>query len=372
MYQSEMKEGFIKDYMRSRVIARTSLYSLFRKTEPYERKYNKDCSYFEQDEILTMYREFKAKSIYTLMNYNVILKAYCAWRKYYHHEATTESYEHINIELLKPCIPADSNKFLSREEVTEIEDQLLNYTDKAIIECLWEGISGPSMHDLVSINSSIINHEEKTIRFADGRIVQLTDRLYSLLLKAFNEDEYICYGESLRIKKLFGLDVVVPSLPFPKMTLKEIYQELKTRYGYEIPEAEQVDLTTEAERLVYQLAKDKFNHEFMFVIDFPAEKRAFYHMRDDSGKLMGYDLIWRGVEITSGAQREHRYEKLCQVAKEKGLGDDVKFYLDFFKYGCPPHGGFAIGVDRLTMLLLGVGNVKESMFLFRGPNRLNP
>ena len=95
-------------------------------------------------------------------------------------------------------------------------------------------------------------------------------------------------------------------------------------------------------------------------------------MRDDSGKLMGYDLIWRGVEITTGAQREHRYEKLCQLAKEKGLGDDVKFYLDFFKYGCPPHGGFAIGVDRLTMLLLGVGNVKESMFLFRGPNRLNP
>ena len=178
------------------------------------------------------------------------------------------------------------------------------------------------------------------------------------------------HGEE--IKELFGLDVVVPTLPFPKMTLKEIYQELKTRYGYEIPEAEQVDLTTEAERLVYQLAKDKFNHEFMFVVDFPAEKRAFYHMRDDSGRLMGYDLIWRGVEITTGAQREHRYEKLCQVAKEKGLGDDVKFYLDFFKYGCPPHGGFAIGVDRLTMLLLGIGNVKESMFLFRGPNRLNP
>lgn len=205
MYQSEMKEGFIKDYMRSRVIARTSLYSLFRKTEPYERKYDKDCSYFEQDEILTMYREFKAKSIYTLMNYNVILKAYCAWRRYYHHEATTESYEHINIELLKPCIPADSNKFLSREEVTEIEDQLLNWTDKAIIECLWEGISGPSMHDLVSITSSIVDREKKVIHFTDGREVQLTDRLYSLLLKAFNEEEYICYGESLRIKKLFGL-----------------------------------------------------------------------------------------------------------------------------------------------------------------------
>jgi len=174
------------------------------------------------------------------------------------------------------------------------------------------------------------------------------------------------------IKELFGIELEIPKLPFPKMTLKEIYKELKERYGYEISEAEQVDLTTEAEKLVYKLAKDKFNHEFMFVVDFPAEKRAFYHMRDEFGKLLGYDLIWRGVEITTGAQREHRYENLCKVANEKGLGEDVKFYLDFFKYGCPPHGGFAIGVDRLTMLLLGVNNVKESMFLFRGPTRLNP
>ena len=178
------------------------------------------------------------------------------------------------------------------------------------------------------------------------------------------------HGE--KIKELYGIEIEVPTLPFPKMTLKEIYKELEERYGYSVPEAEKIDLTTEAERLVYKLARDKFNHEFMFVVDFPADKRAFYHMRDENGKLLGYDLIWRGVEITTGAQREHRYENLCNVAKEKGLGEDVKFYLDFFKYGCPPHGGFAIGVDRLTMLLLGVNNVKESMFLFRGPTRLNP
>ena len=110
----------------------------------------------------------------------------------------------------------------------------------------------------------------------------------------------------------------------------------------------------------------------MFVNEFPAEKRPFYHMRDENGILQGYDLIWKGMEITSGAQREHRYDKLLTAAKEKGLGEDVKFYLEFFKYGCPPHGGFAIGVDRLTMLILGVPTIKESQFLFRGPNRLNP
>ena len=174
------------------------------------------------------------------------------------------------------------------------------------------------------------------------------------------------------IKNLFGQDIMIPTLPFPQMRLADIYQELEERYGYKVDDKEKNDLTTEAERLVYRLAKDKFNHEFMFVTDYPAEKRAFYHMRDDKGILQGFDLIWRGVEITSGAQREHRYDALCKVAKEKGLGEDVKFYLDFFKYGCPPHGGFAIGVDRLTMLLLDIPSVKESMFLFRGPNRLNP
>ena len=115
-----------------------------------------------------------------------------------------------------------------------------------------------------------------------------------------------------------------------------------------------------------------YGSEFLFVTDFSASKRAFYHMRDENGTPLGYDLIWRGTEITTGAQREHRYEVLKKQALEKGLGEDVKFYLEFFRYGCPPHGGFAVGVDRLTMLLLGLDHIREAMFLFRSPNRLNP
>jgi aspartyl-tRNA synthetase len=175
-----------------------------------------------------------------------------------------------------------------------------------------------------------------------------------------------------KVEELFGSKIVVPKTPFPKMKLSDVYAELETRYGYKVDEKEKTDMTTEAEKLSYKLAMDKFNSEFLFITDYPAEKRAFYHMRDKNGILQGYDLIWRGVEITSGAQREHRYEEIVKNAKEKGLGEDVKFYLEFFKYGCPPHGGFAIGVDRLTMLLLNIPTIKESMFLFRGPNRLNP
>ena len=177
------------------------------------------------------------------------------------------------------------------------------------------------------------------------------------------------YGE--QIKELFGMETVVPTLPFPEMKLADVYKELEERYGYTVDDSEKNDLTTDAERLCAKLSMDKFGHEFLFVTDYGPEKRAFYHMRDEHGMPLGYDLIWRGTEITTGAQREHRYEQLRKQADEKGLGEDVKFYMDFFRYGCPPHGGFGLGVDRLTMLLLGIP-IKEVMFLFRGPNRVTP
>lgn len=177
------------------------------------------------------------------------------------------------------------------------------------------------------------------------------------------------YGE--KIKELFNIDVVVPTKPFPRIKLNELYEELNKRYNYTIPSEDVGDLNSETEMLASKFAKEVYGHEFLFVTDFSANKRAFYHMRKD-GIPQGYDLIWRGCEITTGAQREHRYEILKSQALEKGLGKDVEFYLEFFKYGCPPHGGFAIGVDRITMLLLGTGSLKETMFLFRGPNRLTP
>ncbi|MBR4435068.1 MAG: aspartate--tRNA(Asn) ligase [Clostridia bacterium] len=176
------------------------------------------------------------------------------------------------------------------------------------------------------------------------------------------------YGES--IKEAFGTEVIVPALPFPVVSLDELYDELEKEYGYKPEGGDRNDLMTDAERLSFDWVMKKYGHEFLFVVDYPTVKRAFYHMRED-GKALGYDLIWRGVEITTGAQREHRYEQLKAQADEKGLAEDVKFYLEFFKYGCPPHGGFGLGVDRLTMLLLGL-TIKEAMFLFRSPDRLNP
>lgn len=196
-------------------------------------------------------------------------------------------------------------------------------------------------------------------------VMKMEEELLAYALNAVKER----YGDD--IERLFGIPLVVPTTPFPVVTLSELYEGLEKDFGYTVDESEEGDLTTEAERLSFEWVKKHYNHEFLFVTDYSAEKRAFYHMRDEHGVPQGYDLIWRGVEITTGAQREHRYEVLKAQAEEKGLAEDVKFYLDFFRYGCPPHGGFGLGVDRLTMLLLGLG-IKEAMFLFRGPNRLTP
>lgn len=177
------------------------------------------------------------------------------------------------------------------------------------------------------------------------------------------------YGE--QIKELFNVDVVIPTKPFPRIKLEELYIELEKIYGFKMNYEDVGDMNAESEKLASKYIMEKYGHEFVFITDFSAKKRAFYHKREN-GVPIGADLIWKGCETTTLALREHRYEVLCEQAKEKGLGEDVKFYLEFFKYGCPPHGGFALGVDRITMLLLETGSLKETMFLFRGPSRLEP
>ena len=196
-------------------------------------------------------------------------------------------------------------------------------------------------------------------------VMKMEEELLTYALAKVKE----AYGED--IERVFGVPVIVPTTPFPVIKLADLYAELEKEFGYKCPDGEEGDLTTEAEHLSYEWVKKKYGHEFLFITDYSAEKRAFYHMRDENGVPQGYDLIWRGVEITTGAQREHRYDVLQAQAREKGLDEDVKFYLEFFKYGCPPHGGFGLGIDRLTMLLVGE-SIKDAEFLFRGPNRLTP
>ncbi|MEV8024014.1 aspartate--tRNA(Asn) ligase [Microbacterium sp. NPDC080220] len=174
------------------------------------------------------------------------------------------------------------------------------------------------------------------------------------------------------IKALFDIDVVVPELPFPRIPLAEA-REIVAARGYEIPRTDG-DLDPEGERQIAAHVQETYGHQFVFITDYHPEIRAFYHMRDDeTGLTKSYDLLFNGVEITTGAQREHRVDVLIEQAKEKGLDPEhLDFYLDFFRFGAPPHGGFGMGLARVLMLLLGQDSIREVTYLFRGPTRLAP
>ncbi|MDQ1583424.1 MAG: hypothetical protein QOF36_1478 [Microbacteriaceae bacterium] len=179
------------------------------------------------------------------------------------------------------------------------------------------------------------------------------------------------HGE--QIKELFDVEVTVPSTPFPRIPLAEAKRIVAER-GYEVPRHDD-DMDPEGERQISAYVLEEFGHEFVFLTDYASSIRPFYHMRhaDDAGLTNSYDLIFNGVEISTGAQREHRIDLLEEQAREKGLDpEELGFYLDFFRYGVPPHGGFGMGLARVLMLLLHLPNLRETTYLFRGPTRLLP
>jgi len=172
----------------------------------------------------------------------------------------------------------------------------------------------------------------------------------------------------------FGKEIVPPVVPFPRVSMAEALDLLKSQ-GYTPPPDKKGDIDPAGERLLGQMIKAKIDHDFVFLTDWPVSARPFYHMRfpDQPGITRSFDLIARGLEIITGAQREHRYEILKHQALEKGLRlEPISFYLDFFRYGCPPHGGYALGLARFLMVLLGIQNIRETVYLFRGPTRLQP
>ena len=175
------------------------------------------------------------------------------------------------------------------------------------------------------------------------------------------------------IEATFETEVVVPSLPFPRISLAEAKELLRER-GHDVPGAEH-DLDPPSERALSSLIAEQHGHEFAFVTDYPTTVRPFYHMRHEDQPTLtkSFDLLWRGIEITTGAQREHRYERLLEQARDKRVDvEPIQYYLNFFRFGAPPHGGFGFGLTRLLMQLLGQENVREVTFLYRGPHRLEP
>ena len=200
-------------------------------------------------------------------------------------------------------------------------------------------------------------------------VMDVEEALLSYIIKGIkNEfnDEY---------KKYFGKDVLDMDVKIPRIPLYEVYRILKEEKNYEVPRALKGDLDPDGEKLICQYVKEKYNSDFVFIVDFPAKARAFYSMKhEDNPELTKtYDLLFRGIEITSGAQREHRYEQLKQNIAEQGIDpESMHEYLEFFRYGAPTHGGFGLGLTRALVRLFELPSVKDVTFLFRGPNRLTP
>jgi aspartyl-tRNA synthetase len=193
------------------------------------------------------------------------------------------------------------------------------------------------------------------------------------------EEQWLAYAlrmvaaeHASAIRERFGVEIRVPETPFPSIALEEACTILKQR-GHDI--GGKPDLDPEGERQICAFVKERYGHEFVWIVDYPASVRAFYHMRhaDRPDLTKGFDLLWKGVEVTTGAQREHRYDRLVQQATERGLNlEPLQDYLNFFKFGCPPHGGAGIGLARLLMVMLERSSIREVTFVSRTPTRLTP
>jgi aspartyl-tRNA synthetase len=185
--------------------------------------------------------------------------------------------------------------------------------------------------------------------------------------------ERVAARHGAAVREHFGVDVAVPRLPFPRVPMARA-QEILRAQGWD-PGGERPDLDPQGERDIAAHVERETGHPFVFLTGFPAAARPFYHMRpaDRPDLTCSFDLLWKGLEITTGAQREHRYEILAGQAAQAGLGpESLRDYLNCFRYGCPPHGGLGLGLGRVLMVMLGLDSLREATFLFRGPNRLTP
>lgn len=205
--------------------------------------------------------------------------------------------------------------------------------------------------------------------FIDGPedVMRLESKLLSYITETLKKE---CTQEFSLLGAEFPL---IPNTEiFPIMKLTEAQELISKETGVDC--TKEPDLTPEHERWLCEYAKVKFNSDFIFITNYPRTKRPFYAMDDEKieGRTKCYDLLFRGVELISGSQREHRYKELVEKMKWKGLDPEkFSFYLQAFKYGLPPHGGLGMGLERLTARFLGLANIKEATAFPRDINRID-
>lgn len=173
------------------------------------------------------------------------------------------------------------------------------------------------------------------------------------------------------IKKMFfqmGIEDVPEGIPYIK--LSEMRKIIKEKYNYDIPE--ETDIDPRGEELAGQYAKEEFNSDFIFLTHYPIDYRPFYTM-SEGNEAMGFDLLYKGLEIATGGQRINEYDELVESMKRKNIeASGMEFYINAFKYAIPPHGGWGMGSERIIKQILGLDNIKEAVLFPRDVKRITP
>lgn len=207
----------------------------------------------------------------------------------------------------------------------------------------------------IDAEQGFINGVEDVLNTLEDLIVYIND----YIRKNYVEEQEILGTEIEKLEK-----------PFKRLRFEEAIDLLRSE-GLEVSEGE--DLSDAAEKKLGEIMEEK-GYKIYFIIGFPWQSTGFYYMREEDGyHTRKFDLDYKGLEIASGGQREHRYDKLVSALKDKGLNpEDFAFYLEAFKYGMPPHGGFGLGIERLMMKMLGLENIREAILFVRDRTRLIP
>lgn len=198
----------------------------------------------------------------------------------------------------------------------------------------------------------------------ENDLMNLQEELVKYMLESVKEN---CKSE------LETLNVSIPEVDkIPRLSFREAKEIIVEYYGRR-NFADAIDLDTEAERLICRYAKENYDTDFIYITNFPLEARPFYTMPLDEYYSRSFDLLFRGLEISTGSQRIHDYDLLVKSIRKHGLNpEDFKYYLEAFRYGAPPHGGFAVGAERLTMKLLNLSNIREASLFPRDRFRIVP
>lgn len=198
----------------------------------------------------------------------------------------------------------------------------------------------------------------------ETELMDLEESFINYLYKHLNK---VCSKELEMFNVTLPEDIKIPRIP-----LSEAHQILLDKYNKKSPVG---NIDAEGEILICKYTQEKYNCNLVFLTEYPIAKRPMYAMPDSTkpGLTKSFDLIYDGLEITTGGQRIHNYEMLKQNIEKFGLNpDDFAFYLETFKYGMPPHGGLAIGLERITLKILGLENIREATLLPRDLKRLEP